>query len=47
MLADDHARRTQPDEVLARAILQVGRVEGEGASSRRNRQVDRFRRLTP
>ena len=46
MLADDHARRTQPDEVLARAILQVGRVHGEGASSRRNRQVDRFRRLT-
>lgn len=45
MLADDHARRTQPDEVLARAILQVGRVQGEGASSRRNRQVDRFRRL--
>lgn len=47
MLADDQARRTQPDEVLARAILQIGRVEGEGSSSRRNRQVDRFRRLTP
>lgn len=46
MLADDHARRTQPDEVLARAILQVGRVEGEGSSRRRNRQVDRFRRLS-
>lgn len=45
MLADDHARRTQPDEVLARAILHVGRVHGEGASSRRNRQADRFRRL--
>lgn len=46
MLADDHARRTQPDEVLARAILRVGKVHGEGASRRRNRQVDRFRRLT-
>ncbi|GGD28315.1 integral membrane protein [Microbacterium faecale] len=46
MLADDHARRTQPDGVLARAILQVGQVHGgEGGSSRRNRQVDRFRRL--
>ena len=46
MLADDHARRTQSDEVIARAILQVGQVEAEGSSSRRNRQVDRFRRLT-
>ncbi|WP_221583320.1 M56 family metallopeptidase [Microbacterium sp. G2-8] len=46
MLADDQARRSQPDEVLARAILQVGRVHGEGASSRRNRAQDRFRRLS-
>ncbi|NHI15830.1 M56 family metallopeptidase [Microbacterium excoecariae] len=45
MLADDQARKTQPDEVLARAILAVGRVHGEGASSRRNRAADRFRRL--
>ncbi|MBP2436729.1 M56 family metallopeptidase [Microbacterium amylolyticum] len=45
MVADDQARRTQPDAVLARAILQVGRVGGEGASSRRNRMHDRFRRL--
>ncbi|GGF42827.1 hypothetical protein GCM10010922_17880 [Microbacterium sorbitolivorans] len=47
MLADDQARRTQPDDVLARAILQVGRVEGGGSPGGRNRQVDRFRRLAP
>ncbi|MGI6877414.1 M56 family metallopeptidase [Microbacterium sp. gxy059] len=49
MLADDHARRTQPDAVLARAILTVAQVQGspEGASSRRNRLHDRFRRLAP
>ncbi|WP_110590254.1 M56 family metallopeptidase [Microbacterium suaedae] len=46
LLADDQARRTQPDDVLARAILQVGRVQETGGSSSRNRAVDRFRRLS-
>ncbi|MGO1770510.1 MAG: M56 family metallopeptidase [Microbacterium sp.] len=52
MLADDVARRTQPDEVLARAILRVaesgslGTAAAERASSRRNRMHDRFRRLS-
>ena len=45
MLADDHARRTQPDAVLARAILQVGSVQAESGAPSRSRQVDRFRRL--
>jgi len=45
MLADDQARRTQPDEVLARAILQVGRVQAESGATGRGRQMDRFRRL--
>lgn len=47
MLADDQARRTQPDAVLGSAILKVAQVQGspEGASSRRNRLHDRFRRL--
>lgn len=45
MLADDHARRTQPDAVLARAILQVGRVQAESGAAGRSRQMDRFRRL--
>ncbi|WP_051172304.1 M56 family metallopeptidase [Microbacterium indicum] len=53
MLADDQARRElvgvvrRPDEALARAILHVGKVEGEGSSSTRNRMHDRFRRLLP
>lgn len=45
MLADDHARRTQPAAVLARAILQVGSVQAEAGTPGRSRQVDRFRRL--
>ncbi|WP_261167373.1 M56 family metallopeptidase [Microbacterium sp. Marseille-Q6965] len=51
MLADDVARRTQPAEVLARAILKVSRSgslgtdRSERASSRRDRMHDRFRRL--
>lgn len=45
MLADDHARRTQPAAVLARAILQVGSVQAEAGTAGRSRQVDRFRRL--
>lgn len=53
MLADDVARRTQPDEVLAHAILKVARSgslgtdQSERASSRRDRMHDRFRRLSP
>lgn len=46
MLADDHARREVRDEVLARAILQVGAhgpSEAELRGSARGR--DRFRRL--
>jgi len=48
MLADDHARREVHDEVLARAILQVGAggVPGaEKAVSGSTRVGDRFRRL--
>ncbi|WP_105565904.1 M56 family metallopeptidase [Microbacterium halophytorum] len=51
MMADDVARRTQPDEVLARAILRVaetgalGTANAERASSRQDRMHDRFRRL--
>ena len=48
MLADDHARREVHDEVLARAILQVG-VHGvpgsESHASGSTRGSDRFRRL--
>lgn len=52
MLADDVARRTQPDETLARAILKVAGTGSLGtdqtakASSRRDRMQDRFRRLS-
>lgn len=52
MLADDVARRTQPDETLARAILKVAGTGSLGtdqvakASSRRDRMHDRFRRLS-
>lgn len=51
MLADDHARREVRDEVLARAILQVGAggVAGGGVAeqpvSGSTRVSDRFRRL--
>lgn len=51
MMADDVARRTQPDDVLARAILAVassgslGTASAERASTRRDRMHDRFRRL--
>lgn len=50
MLADDHARREVRDEVLARAILQVGAsgVSAAGAEqpvSGSTRVSDRFRRL--
>lgn len=51
MMADDVARRSQPDEVLARAILRVaesgslGTGAAERASRRRDRMHDRFRRL--
>jgi Zn-dependent protease with chaperone function len=49
MLADDHARREVHDDVLARAILQVGAngVRGaDAAMSGSTRVGDRFRRLT-
>lgn len=48
MLADDHARREVHDEVLARAILQVGASGVPGADhpvSGSMRISDRFRRL--
>jgi len=48
MLADDHARREVRDEVLARAILQVGASGVPGADqpvSGSTRVSDRFRRL--
>ncbi|GGH49288.1 M56 family metallopeptidase [Microbacterium album] len=47
MRADDSARRSQPDEVLARAILSVAGATGPAAhaSSRRDRHRDRFLRL--
>ena len=48
MLADDHARREVHDEVLARAILQVGASGVPGADqpvSGSMRVSDRFRRL--
>lgn len=50
MLADDHARREVRDEVLARAILQVGAAGVSGAVadqavSGSTRVSDRFRRL--
>ncbi|WP_417554381.1 M56 family metallopeptidase [Microbacterium sp.] len=48
MLADDHARREVRDEVLARAILQVGASGVPGADqpvSGSMRVSDRFRRL--
>jgi len=51
MMADDVARRSQPDEVLARAILRVadsgmlGTASAERASRRRDRMHDRFQRL--
>lgn len=48
MLADDHARREVRDEVLARAILQVGASGVPGAevdSSGSSRGSDRFKRL--
>lgn len=48
MLADDHARREVHDEVLARAILQVGAGGVPGADqpvSGSMRVSDRFRRL--
>lgn len=46
MLADDHARREVRDEVLARAILQVGAGGLPGADADSTRGSDRFRRLT-
>ena len=48
MLADDHARREVRDEVLARAILQVGASGVPGAevdSAGSTRGSDRFKRL--
>ncbi|WP_072312854.1 M56 family metallopeptidase [Agrococcus sp. Marseille-P2731] len=48
MLADDHARREVRDEVLARAILQVGASGVPGAerdAAGSSRGSDRFRRL--
>lgn len=48
MLADDHARREVRDEVLARAILQIGASGVPGAErvvSGSTRVSDRFRRL--
>lgn len=47
MRADDSARRTTPDEVLARAILRVAGPAGPAAraSPRRDRHRDRFLRL--
>lgn len=48
MLADDHARREVRDEVLARAILQVGASGVPGAevdAAGSTRGSDRFRRL--
>lgn len=48
MLADDHARREVRDEVLARAILQVGAhgPGAEAAASGSTRASDRFKRLS-
>lgn len=48
MLADDHARREVRDEVLARAILQVGAsgvADAEVAPAGSTRGSDRFKRL--
>lgn len=48
MLADDHARREVRDEVLARAILQVGAsgvVDAEVEPAGSTRGSDRFKRL--